>query len=116
MHRKRPDTGNLSRLQRAQHGILQQTGTESFPLPCRRNRQTGQEHDRRRVLRKALLQPFRGSAVLHLAHDERVVAGDFLTGESGIGLRTAGLLALKSARTLSSTNSLTDRRATAAAI
>lgn len=64
---KSSDTRDVRSLKRPQHRIFQQARSKALALPSDRNRQPGQEHDRYRVPRQPLLQPFRRICVFHLA-------------------------------------------------
>jgi len=95
VNRKRSNAGDLRRLQRAQHGVLEQAAAEALALPGGCHGKPRQQHDGHGMMRQTLGQPFRRLGVLHLTHHQRVVAGDLFLRQGDVGLRRSGPLVLK---------------------
>ena len=95
MNRERPNAGNICRLQRAKHGVLEEAAAETLALPGGRNRKPGQQHDGDGIAGKALGQALGRVAVFDLSHHKRVVTCDLFIRQGDVGLRGPGLLVLK---------------------
>lgn len=87
-----PDTYDISRLESAQQGVPEQSGTEPLPLPIKINGKSGQQHDRDRVAREALAEAFRCIFVNHLTNSQAVEPDDLALREGDIACRPSRLL------------------------
>lgn len=95
VNRECTNAGDVRRLQRSLHGVLEQPGAEAFALPGCRNGETGEEHDGNRMTGEALGQTLGSGGIFDLADDKRIVANDGFTGEGDVGLRSPCLLVLE---------------------
>jgi len=66
VNHERTNTSDVRGPQRALHRIFQQPRPQSLPLPGCPNREAGKEHDRNRMTRQPLGQPFRRGGILAL--------------------------------------------------
>jgi len=89
------NTGNVSRLKRAQHCVFEQGRPKSLPLPCQSDGKTSQQHDRNRMTGESLGQAFMSAFVHNLPHNQGVVAGYLIVRQHEISPGCAGLLILE---------------------
>src|ERR1035437_2758726 len=90
-----PYARNIGGLQCAEHRVLHEPPTETFPLPVGCDGKAGQEHDGHGMPGETLFQALRRGGVFHLTHNQRVVTGDFRICQRHVCPRRAGLLVLE---------------------
>ncbi len=96
MNGKGADASNLRGLKSAQHGVFQKSGSKSLALPSCSNRKTSKQHNGNRMTGKPFGQSLGSIVVLNLPDHESVVASNLAVRKSYVGLRSTGLLVLKS--------------------
>ena len=75
---KRPKTGDVCRLQRSKHRVLEQSRTNSFTLPRNCDGETRQQHNRHRMTGQTFRQAFGSVVIVNLPDDKRGIPNDLL--------------------------------------
>ena len=92
VHRKRPNAGNVGRLDGALHRVAQKSLSDTLAVPASIHRQTCQQHYGHRMTRQPLGKTFGSFLASNLANSERVIADDGIRHQANIGLCRSRLL------------------------